>query len=63
MDSLLPGGYLAFPEQYGNQAQYLFVVQQNFPDGSSPVIYPRIAALKEGIAPNPTCGASKLAGK
>ena len=63
MDSLLPGGYLAFPEPYGNQAQYLFVVQQNFPDGSSPVIYPRIAALKEGIAPNPTCGTSKLAGK
>jgi branched-chain amino acid transport system substrate-binding protein len=63
VESLLPGGYLAFPEQYGNQAQYLFVVQQNLPDGSSPVIYPRIAALREGVAPNPTCSGSKLAGK
>jgi branched-chain amino acid transport system substrate-binding protein len=63
MESLLPGGYLAFPEQYGFQAQYLFVVQQNMPDGSSPVVYPRIAAVKEGIAPNPRCTGSTLAGK
>jgi branched-chain amino acid transport system substrate-binding protein len=55
MESLVPGGYLAFPEQYGGQAQYLFVVQQNMPDGSAPVIYPRIAAVKEGVAPNPHC--------
>jgi branched-chain amino acid transport system substrate-binding protein len=63
MESLLPGGFLAFPEQYGGQAQYLFVVQQNLPDGSAPVIYPRIAAVKEGVAPNPSCAASELAGK
>jgi branched-chain amino acid transport system substrate-binding protein len=63
MESLLPGGFLAFPEQYGGQAQYLFVVQQNLPDGSAAVIYPRIAAVKEGIAPNPACVASKVAGK
>jgi branched-chain amino acid transport system substrate-binding protein len=63
MESLLPGGFLAFPEQYGGQAQYLFVVQQNMPDGSAPVVYPRIAAVKDGIAPNPACGSSKLAGK
>ena len=63
MESLLPGGFLAFPEQYGGQAQYLFVVQQNLPDGSAPVIYPRIAAVKEGVAPNPACATSKLAGK
>src|SRR2546422_1598271 len=63
MESLLPGGFLAFPDQYGGQAQYLFVVQQNLPDGSAPVIYPRIAAMKEGVAPNPGCPGSKLAGK
>jgi branched-chain amino acid transport system substrate-binding protein len=63
MESLLPGGFLAFPEQYGGQAQYLFVVQQNMPDGSAPVIYPRIAAVKTGIAPNPVCSGSTLAGK
>jgi branched-chain amino acid transport system substrate-binding protein len=55
LDSILPGGFLAFPEQYGRQAQYLFVVQQNMPDGSSPVVYPRIAAVSEGVAPNPRC--------
>ena len=58
MRSLVPGGYLAFPEQYGGQAQYLFVVQQNLPDGSAPVVYPRIAAVKDGIAPNPRCPGS-----
>jgi len=63
MESLLPGGFLAFPEQYGGQAQYLFVVQQNQPDGSAPVIYPRIAAVKEGVAPNPACPQAKVAGK
>ena len=63
MESLLPGGFLAFPEQYGGQAQYLFVVQQNLPDGSAPVIYPRIAAVKEGVAPNPACPGSTVAGK
>ena len=63
MQSLLPGGFLAFPEQYGGQAQYLFVVQQNQPDGSAPVIYPRIAAVKEGVAPNPACPQAKVAGK
>ena len=63
MESLLPGGFLAFPEQYGGQAQYLFVVQQNLPDGSAPVVYPRIAAVKDGIAPNPLCAGSTLAGK
>jgi branched-chain amino acid transport system substrate-binding protein len=63
MESLVPGGFLAFPEQYGNQAQYLFVVQQNLPDGSAPVIFPRIAASKDGVASNPRCTGSTLAGK
>ncbi len=63
MESLVPGGFLAFPEQYGNQAQYLFVVQQNLPDGSAPVIFPRIAASKDGVASNPRCAGSTVAGK
>jgi len=63
MESLLPGGYLAFPEQSGNQAQYLFAVQQNLPDGTAPVIFPRIAATKDGVANNPRCSGSSLAGK
>ena len=60
MDSILPGGFLAFPEQYGGQAHYLLVVQQNMPDGSSPVIYPMIAAIREGVAPNPHCSQTKI---
>jgi branched-chain amino acid transport system substrate-binding protein len=63
MESLLPGGFLTFPEQYGYQAQYLFVVQQNLPDGSAPVVFPRLAAIKDGVAPNPNCSGSTLAGK
>jgi branched-chain amino acid transport system substrate-binding protein len=59
--TFLPGGYLAFPEQYGRQAQYLFLVQQNMPDGTAPVIFPRIAAVKEGVAPNPRCAQAKVA--
>jgi branched-chain amino acid transport system substrate-binding protein len=58
MESILPGGYLAFPEEYGYQARYLFVVQQNMPDGSSPIIYPKIAQVQEGVAPNPRCSAT-----
>ncbi len=58
MESILPGGYLAFPEEYGYQARYLFVVQQNMPDGSSPLIYPKIAQVQEGVAPNPRCSAT-----
>jgi len=58
MESILPGGYLAFPEEYGYQARYLFVVQQNMPDGSSPIIYPKIAQAQEGVAPNPRCSAT-----
>jgi branched-chain amino acid transport system substrate-binding protein len=58
MESILPGGYLAFPEEYGFQARYLFLVQQNMPDGSSPIIYPKIAQVQEGVAPNPRCSAT-----
>lgn len=55
IESILPGGLLTFPAAYGQQARYLFVVQQNLPDGRAPIVYPRIAATKEGIAPNPRC--------
>jgi branched-chain amino acid transport system substrate-binding protein len=58
MESILPGGYLTFPEEYGYQARYLFVVQQNMPDGSSPIIYPKIAQVQDAVASNPRCSAT-----
>ena len=60
MESILPGGNLRFEEKYGRQAQYPFVVQQNMPDGSAPVIYPRIAAEKDGVSPNPMCAGTRV---
>ena len=62
IESILPGGYLAFPEQYGHQARYLFVVQQNMPEGGAPIVYPRIAANQEGVVPNPRCGRAASSG-
>jgi branched-chain amino acid transport system substrate-binding protein len=58
MDSILPGGLLRFPAEYGQQSRYLFVVQQNLPGAGSPIIYPKIAAIREGVAANPHCSAS-----
>jgi branched-chain amino acid transport system substrate-binding protein len=55
IDSILPGGRLSFPKDQGGQANYSFVVQQNMPDGSSPIIYPSEVATGEGVAPNPGC--------
>ncbi len=55
VDSLLPGGKLEFPAATGQQAQNAFVVQQNMPDGTSPIIYPPSEARAAGIAPNPKC--------
>jgi branched-chain amino acid transport system substrate-binding protein len=55
MESLLPGGKLSFPASSGGQASYRFVVQQNLPDGTSPIIYPEDVKTAEGVAPNPTC--------
>ena len=57
MDSLLPGGTLSFPADKGGQASYPFVVQQNQPDGTSPIVYPADYATAEGTAPNPGCKA------
>ena len=55
MNSILPGSKLSFPAERGGQATYPFVVQQNLPDGSSPIIHPTDVANGTGIAPNPTC--------
>ena len=55
MPSLLPGGELTFPAEHGQQTHAPFVVQQNMPDGSSPIIAPPDSATAKGIAPNPGC--------
>jgi branched-chain amino acid transport system substrate-binding protein len=56
MPSILPGGELIFPAEFGQQSHAPFVVQQNMPDGSSPIVSPPDAATAKGIAPNPNCG-------
>ena len=55
MASILPGGRVSFPADKGGQASYPFVVQQNLPDGSSPIIYPADVKTGEGTASNPSC--------
>ena len=55
VDSILPGGKLRFGAEHGQQAHYPFVVQQNQPDGTSPIVWPREVASSPGIAPNPAC--------
>jgi branched-chain amino acid transport system substrate-binding protein len=55
MPSLLPGGTLEFPASGGQQAQNPFVLQQNLPDKSSPIIFPPDAATGAGVAVNPRC--------
>jgi branched-chain amino acid transport system substrate-binding protein len=53
--SLLPGGELTLPAEFGQQSHAPFVVQQNMPDGSAPIIAPPDSATAKGIAPNPNC--------
>ncbi|HET8538861.1 MAG TPA: amino acid ABC transporter substrate-binding protein [Anaeromyxobacter sp.] len=53
--SLLPGGSVEFKPDSGNQVQNAFVVQQNQPDGTSPIIYPKDAATGTGTGANPKC--------
>ncbi|BDG05491.1 amino acid ABC transporter substrate-binding protein [Anaeromyxobacter oryzae] len=55
MDSILPGGKLSFAAEHGQQAYYPFVVQQNMPDGTSPIVFPPVVATGQGIVPNPRC--------
>jgi branched-chain amino acid transport system substrate-binding protein len=57
-ESLLPGGKLKFEATAGQQAIYPFVVQQNQADGSSPIVWPKSAAVSPGVAPNPACAAN-----
>jgi branched-chain amino acid transport system substrate-binding protein len=55
IDSLLPGGTLAFSAAHGGSVQNSFVVQQNLPDGTAPIIFPKGVAKVAGVAPNPRC--------
>ncbi len=52
MESILPGGTLEFGDN--GQAKYPFVVQQNVPDGTSPIIFPADVATGEGFVKD--CG-------
>lgn len=61
LQSLVPSGFLGFPDRQNRQATYLTVVQQNMPDGTSPVVYPPIAAASLGEAPNPRCATPTVA--
>jgi len=54
-ESLLPGGWAEFKADVGQQVQNGFVIQQNMPDGSSPIVYPKEVAAAAGIAANPRC--------
>lgn len=55
LESILAGGQLSFPAEQGQQAHYPFVVQQNQPDGTSPIVYPKDVATGQGAVPNPRC--------
>jgi len=55
MDSLLPGGQIEFKAEHGQQVQNPFVLQQNEPDGTAPIIFPHDVASAAGVAVNPRC--------
>jgi branched-chain amino acid transport system substrate-binding protein len=55
VESLLPGGTLEFPAAHGGDAQNAFVLQQNLPDGTAPIMFPKDVAKAAGIAPDPRC--------
>jgi branched-chain amino acid transport system substrate-binding protein len=56
MESLLPGGTLEYPGgPLGQQAQNPFVLQQNLPDKTSPIIFPPADATGVGVPANPRC--------
>jgi len=54
-ESLLPGGWAEFKADVGQQVQNGFVIQQNMPDGSSPIVFPKEVAAAAGVAANPRC--------
>ncbi len=53
MESILPGGRLFFGAD--QDAVYPYVVQQNQPDGTAPMIFPNDVAEAPGVAANPKC--------
>jgi branched-chain amino acid transport system substrate-binding protein len=53
--SLLPGGSIEFKQEFGGQVQNPFVVQQNQPDGTAPIIFPKGDATGTGTGANPRC--------
>lgn len=55
VESILPGGRVTFYDAQEQQAHYPFVLQQNMPDGSSPIVYPVDVANAPGMVPNPDC--------
>jgi branched-chain amino acid transport system substrate-binding protein len=55
LPSLLPGGTVEFKAEHGQQVQNPFVVQQNQPDGTAPIIFPKDAATGAGTGANPRC--------
>ena len=55
MESILPGGYLRFPDEFGRQAHYRDIIMQNQPDGTSPIVSPLISAQAKAVVPNPRC--------
>jgi hypothetical protein len=63
MPSIMPTGMLSFPAEYGQQARFLLVVQQNQPDGSSAIVFPTIAAVSSGDVPSPRCERRARAGR
>ena len=55
-DGVAPAGReLEFKPEFGQQVQNPFVVQQNQPDGTAPIIFPHDAAGAAGVAANPHC--------
>jgi branched-chain amino acid transport system substrate-binding protein len=53
LESIMPGGRLVFGAD--QRAMYPYVVQQNQPDGSTPMIFPNDVAESPGVAVNPKC--------
>jgi len=62
MPSIMPSGLLSFPAEYGQQARFLYVVEQTQPDGKPGIVCPIIAATTAGDVPNPRCEKGGRAG-
>ena len=50
-DSVLPGQHLHFKEN--GQGDHPFIITQNRPDGTSPIVYPADAAMTQATVPRP----------